>query len=905
MNDYLKRKKQSFFAPELSNTVNLLGNILGSVIKKQEGLIYYNKVEKIRSLSKASKNSKNINVIDKAFKKLQKTIINLNPRESLIVARSFSQFLNLSNLAESLFSVYKIDSSYVRKAQGTNEFVILENAISNLLNKKKVSKNKFYQLAKNINIELVLTAHPTEVKRRTLIQKFSQLSSILSNFHNLRIFTKKHISNEEKKLEENLSEEITTIWKTDELKRTRPTPVEEAKWGLAVIEESIWNAIPKVCRRFNQSVKNYTKKDLPINFSPIKFGSWIGGDRDGNPNVTAKTTEEVVLLSRWKAANLYEKELTNLIQSLSMHECSSEIKKITRITNEPYRVFLRPIRDKMKNTQKLIELNLTKNLKINHSKLVNSIDEVIEPLNAVYRSLCLTNCKEIADGKVLNLLRQANTFGLSLAKIDIRQESNRHLNLIHNICKKNGYGNYKEWDESKKISFLSKQFLSKKHLISKNIRLNKEDREVFSTFKLLSKIPKECLGAYIISMASNVSDVLAVMLLQKEAGISFYLRVVPLFETLNDLKNSHLIINKLFSISWYLKLNTFHQEIMIGYSDSSKDAGSFAAGWAQYCALEKLQKIANKYKVTLNFFHGRGGSVGRGGGPVYAALLSQPPGTVNGSTRVTEQGEIIQQKFHSEALAEYSLGTYVGAVIEATLNPPPKPKKEWYKLMDNMSEVSSKTYNYYLNNNPHFLEYYKYITPQKLLEKLLIGSRPSKRKKTDNIKDLRAIPWVFAWTQIRFIIPSWLGTLQALNFSKQKNNKLIINNMIRKWPYFYSMMDMLDMVLVKTDQRVIKFYEECLANENQKIIGNELRQQLTSLINLNKKIIPQNIIEQRKIYRRSIKIRNTYAETLNLLQADLMNKISINKYSKKNKKIILDAILTTISGLSAAMKNTG
>jgi len=904
MNEYLKKKKQSFFAPELSNTVNLLGNILGSVIKKQEGLSYFNKVEKIRFLSKASKNSKDINTKEKAFNKLKKTIINLNPSESLVIARSFTQFLNLSNLAESLFSVYKIDSSYVRKAQGTNEFVILENVISNLLKKKHISKKKFYHLAKNINIELVLTAHPTEVKRRTLIQKFSQLSEILSNFHNLRIFTKKHISNEEKNLEESLREEITTIWKTDELKRSRPTPVEEAKWGLAVIEESIWKAIPRVCRRFNQSVKNYTKKDLPINFSPIKFGSWIGGDRDGNPNVTAKTTEEVILLSRWKAANLYEKELTNLIQSLSMHECSSYIKKITKITNEPYRVFLRPIRDKMKNTQKLIELNLTKKLKIDYTKLVNSIDEVTKPLNEVYSSLCLANCKEIADGKVLNLLRQANTFGLSLAKIDIRQESNRHLKLIHNICKKNGLENYEEWDENKKILFLSNQFLSKKHLISKNIRLNKEDREVLSTFNLLSKTPKECLGAYVISMASKVSDVLTVMLLQKEAGIPFYLRVVPLFETLNDLKKSHLIINKLFSISWYLKLNNFHQEIMIGYSDSSKDAGSFAASWAQYCALEKLQKIANKYRVTLNFFHGRGGSVGRGGGPVYAALLSQPPGTVNGRTRVTEQGEIVQQKFHSETLAEYSLGTYVGAVIEATLNPPPKPKNEWYKLMDNMSDISSKTYNYYLNNS-HFLEYYKYITPQKLLEKLLIGSRPSKRKKTENIKDLRAIPWVFAWTQIRFIIPSWLGTLQALNFSKEKHNKFIIKKMIRDWPYFYSMLDMLDMVLVKTDQRVIKFYEECLANENQKQIGNELRHQLTSLINLNKIIIPKKIIEQRKIYRRSIKIRNTYAETLNLLQADLMNKISSNKYSKKNKKIILDAILTTISGLSASMKNTG
>ena len=906
MNKFLKSKNnQTNLIPKLSNTVRLLGEILGLVIKKQEGTSLFNKVENIRILSKASRGHKNKKEISKTFQKLKNNIINLSPKESLVIARSFSQFLNLSNLAESLYSVYKIDSFKIRKAQGTNEFIILEDAIANLLKKKYVSKNKFYQLVKQVHIELVLTAHPTEVKRRTLIQKFTHVDNILERFHKMRIFTKKHISNEEKILEKNLLEEVTSIWKTDEIKRSRPTPVEEAKWGLAVIEESLWNAIPKVCYRFNEAVKTYSDRNLPINFSPIKFGSWMGGDRDGNPNVTAKITEEVILLSRWKAANLYEKELTNLIQSLSMHECSKTLRQVVGNTFEPYRVFLRPIRDKMKNTQQTIELKLNKNKKINKSFLVQTINEVIEPLNIVYDSLCSVNCKMIADGMVLNLLRQANTFGLNLARIDIRQESNRHQKLIHSVCKKKRLGDYESWSEEKKISFLSKNFLSKKSLMSRKIRLDKEDQEVWSTFKMIAKMPTECLGAYIVSMASNVSDVLVVMLLQKEAGMKSYLRVVPLFETLSDLQNAHKIVKNLYSISWYLKQIEHNQEIMIGYSDSSKDAGKFAASWAQYCAQEKLQVISNQYKVKLTLFHGRGGSVGRGGGPVYAALLSQPPGTVNGRTRVTEQGETIQQKFSSESLAEYSLGTYIGSVIEATLAPPPKPKKNWSRLMDDMSKIATKSYHQYFKEDQHFIEYYRTVTPQKILGQLFIGSRPAKRKKTQDIKDLRAIPWVFAWTQMRFIIPSWLGTLQALELAAKGKNNIVLKEMLNKWPFFYSMMDMLDMVLTKTDHRVIEFYEECLANQDLKKTGKKLREQLSSLIYLNKKIIPEYILNQRKTYRESIKIRNTYAETLNLLQANTMKKLKATNLKKNDRKTLIDTMLITISGLSAAMKNTG
>ena len=792
----------------------------------------------------------------------------------------------------------------IQKAQGTNAFTILEDAIDRLLKQKSISKEKFYQTAKSIKVDLVLTAHPTEVKRRTLIQKYTNVNNILEKFNKSRIFKIKNIKKETLAMERNLHEEITSIWKTDELKRAKPNPTEEAKWGLAVIEDSLWNAVPKICSRFNEAVEIYTGKKLPIDFSPLIFGSWIGGDRDGNPNVTSSTTEEVVLLSRWEAANLYEKEFTKIIEKLSMHECSKELKKKVGNSQEPYRTFLRPIRNKLKTTQKEIELFLNGKKPLNQSLLVQSVNEIINPLKSVYNSLCQVKCKAIADGSVLDLLRRAYSFGLNLAHLDIRQESKKHLKLMKRICKHLGLGDFEKWPEDKKISFLSREFKSKRPLISKNISFDKEDKETWSTFKMISKLPKECLGAYIISMSSKASDILTVMVLQKEAGMKSCLRTVPLFETLYDLENAHHVMKELYIIPWYLKYFKNKQEVMIGYSDSSKDAGKLAASWAQYCTQEKLQELSNKFKVNLTLFHGRGGSVGRGGGPIYEALLSQPPGTVNGKTRVTEQGEIIQQKYATESLAEYSLGTYIGSVLEATLAPPIKPKKHWRELMNVMSKVSTNAYRRNFINKD-FLKYYFKITPQKVLEQLSIGSRPAKRNKSKDIKSLRAIPWVFAWTQIRFLLPAWLGIYEALNYAIKNKNINMLKEMLNKWPYFYAMMDMLDMVLAKTDQRIIKFYEECLGDKNLKNSGEKLRKQLSKLIYLNRKIIPTYILEQRKEYRESIRKRNTYAEVLNILQADIMKKLYKSNLKIKNKKILTDAMLITIAGIAAAMKNVG
>ena len=887
---------------KISQVINLLGRIMGLVIKEQEGIDLLNKVEKVRQLSKAARSGNKAK-----FNELKKYISKLSPRDSLIVARSFNQFLNIANLVENVYSVHKVDNYNFRKAQGTNEFIVLEDAISHLLKDTKIKKSKIYETARNLKIDLVLTAHPTEVKRRTLIQKYAKINTILENFNKLRIFSQKNIIAEEKYLEEQLHEAITSIWKTDEIKRSRPTPSEEARWGLAVIEESLWDAVPKIATRLDNVVNEHVGKTLPINFSPITFGSWIGGDRDGHPYVTKEVTEEVILLSRWKAANLYEKALTEIIEDLSIHECSKEISKVIGNHWEPYRVYLRPIRNKMRLTQMAIDAHLNEGKSIKESQLVSSINELIEPLNVVYRSLCEVKCDVIANGHTLDLLRRAHAFGLNLAKLDIRQSSDKHRKLFKSIIAYLGLGDYEKWSENEKIDFLTKEFKSKRPLIPRDIKLNKEEAEVWETFQMISKLPRECLGAYVISMASSVSDILSVLILQKEAGIKSYLRIVPLFETYNDLKNSANIMENLYSNKWYVNYFNHKQEIMIGYSDSSKDVGKLSASWAQYCAQEELQKLSDKNKIELTLFHGRGGSVGRGGGPVYTALLSQPPGTVNGRTRITEQGEVIQQKYDTASLAENSLGTYIGSVFEATLIPPVKPKQKWRDVMDEMSKVSAKAYHSNIMEDQNFLRYFDEVTPQKNLEKLFIGSRPTRRSASKDIKSLRAIPWMFAWTQMRFILPAWLGILEALSETKKKHTNKILKEMLNQWPFFYAMMDMLDMVLVKTDQRVIEFYEECLADRTLKNTGRNLRGQLNKLIKMNREIMPKHILEERESYRNSIKIRNTYSDILNLLQADVMKKLnSVNKIKSKSKKDLLnDTMMVTVAGISAGMKNTG
>jgi len=880
----------------LREDVRYLGSILGRVIKDQEGISFFNLVEKVRLLSKANianKNKKN------PFKDITKKIKNISPKNIFKLTRAFTHIMNFINLAESIDASRRLDEYENSKKKKINKNIFIEEIFEDLFKNKKISKNKIYNVAKSLNIGIVLTAHPTEVKRRTLIQKYHKITEILEQRNLLKKYPSKL-----KILDKKLYDEFSIIWNTDDLKRSRPSPLEEARWGLAIIEDSLWETIPKVYRRLNNIFVKNVGKGLPKNFNPIEFGSWMGGDRDGNPNVTSKVTKEAILLSRWEAAKLYEKELTKLIQSLSIAKCSKKILKKTGNTFEPYRAFLRPLRSKIRSTHTLIEQHLVNKTPLDQSKLLSSREEILKPLRVVRESLEQNQSENIASGDLLDLMRRTKCFGINLARLDIRQESSRHSQLISELLKNKLKIDYSKWSEEKKLSFLSSRIRSKKNLINNFSFKIKENKEVWNTFKILADEPKECLGAYVISMTSSASDILSVALLQKEAKIKEKLRIVPLFETLNDLIKAKPIMKKLFSLDWYPKSINFKQEVMIGYSDSSKDAGKLSASWHQYKLQEEIIKLAKKNNIEIIFFHGRGGSAGRGGGPIQATLRSQPPNSVNGKIRITDQGEVIQQKYGYEPLAKYNLCSYIGAVMQATLVPPPYPKENWRSLIEKMASISTSSYRKNINQNSDFIRYFKTVTPHISLGKLSIGSRPSKRKNVDNIKSLRAIPWVFAWTQIRLMLPAWLGTAEALKYSSIKFKKELYD-MERNWPFFNSTMDILDMVISKVDPEISKVYEDNLGDDKLKRVGKRLRFQFEAIKQLNKRITPREIVKARKEFRTSVIVRNIYSEVLNIIQATVMSKLLKKRYKTNQKKQLEDALMTSIAGISAAMKNTG
>ncbi len=880
----------------LRNDVRYLGNILGKVIKEQEGNKFFKLVEKTRILSKANianKGKKN------PFTNLSKKIKKQNPKDLFKLTRAYNHFMNLYNLAESVDASRTLDQYENSSKSKKNQNIFIEEIFESFFKNKNISNKQIFDLAKRLNIGIVLTAHPTEVKRRTLIQKYHTLTEILEQRNLLKNYPSKI-----KILDKEMFNEITIIWNTDELKRHKPSPFDEARWGLAIIEDSLWDTIPKVYRRLNEIFVKNMKKNLPKNFNPIEFGSWMGGDRDGNPFVTSKVTEEVLLLSRWEAAKLYEKSLTKLIRSFSMQKCSKKISNYTGHSYEPYRVYLRPLRDKIRRTHRMIERHLVQKRPLNQKELISSKEDILKPLRVVRESLEQSQNENIASGELLDLMRRAKCFGINLARLDIRQESSRHTKLIAEIINRKFKKDYYSWTELEKIEFLTKKIRGKNFINNFQFK-DRENLEVWSTFKALASQPKECLGAYIISMTSSASDILSVILLQKEANIKDKLRVVPLFETLDDLINGNKVMSVLYKLYWYRNMINHEQEIMIGYSDSSKDAGKLCASWNQYKLQEETLALSKKFKVKLSFFHGRGGSAGRGGGPIQATLRSQPPGSVNGKIRITDQGEVIQQKYGYQPIAKYNLCSYISSVMLATLVPPPQPKKKWRNLIESMSDISKSSYRKNLTSSTEFIRYFKTVTPHLALGKLSIGSRPSKRKNIDNIKGLRAIPWVFAWTQIRLMLPAWLGTAEALRYSSIKKFKKTLIDMERNWPFFNSTMDLLDMVISKVDPEISKIYEDYLADNNLKRVGKKLRFQFEALKKLNQSITPSEILKQRKAFRSPAIIRNVYSEVLNVLQATVMMKLTKKNINKVNNNYLSDALMTSIAGISAAIKNTG
>lgn len=892
---------QQIDAP-LREDVRLLGNLLGETLKLHAGQDLFNQIEQIRALSKGARDGQ-----VEAEKQLEQLFLSLEDAEILPLTRAFTHFLNFANIAEQYHVVRRRrQSEFDDTAESPNPLVPLFEKFK----QQEISADTLYQQICELKIELVLTAHPTEVSRRTLIQKYDGINNALSKFDQQKLTPR-----ERQAVLADLKQLISSAWQTDEIRQHRPTPIDEAKWGFTTIEQTLWNAVPKFIRELNGMVQAQCGQNLPLDVAPVRFASWMGGDRDGNPNVTHTVTQEVLWLSRWKAADLYVRDIENLRWELSIQQCSPEISEaLGQPHPEPYREYLRDTRTRLKATRHWLAEKLKGN-DADDSLVIKSKDELLQPLLTCYRSLMDCNLAEIANGSLLDFIYRVNSFGIELLKLDIRQESGRHRQAISAITEYLGLGNFETWTEQARQNFLLQELQSKRPLLPKHLNEpagslieHPDVQEVFATMRTLAEQPSESLGAYIISMAEYPSDVLAVLLLQKEAGIEQALRVVPLFETLKDLDGAAATMSTLFNMHWYKQHIQGKHEVMIGYSDSAKDAGFMSANWAQYRAQEELTAVAQQHGVQLTLFHGRGGSISRGGAPTQQALFSQPPGSISGAIRVTEQGEMIRFKFGLEEIALQNLEIYTAATLEATLLPPPEPKQEWRDLMHQMTELSVQVYRQTVRENPHFVKYLRTVTPELELQMLPLGSRPAKRKVSGGIESLRAIPWVFAWTQIRLMLPAWLGTGAALNEVLDQGQRNVLDEMLAEWPYFQTLIDMLEMVLSKADAHVALYYESHLTqDEDLKILGTALRQRLQDAVQTLLSLKGESkLLSSNGVLDQSMKVRKPYLLPLHLLQAELMKRRRLYLEQQQAENTPVDhALMVSIAGIAAGLRNTG
>lgn len=878
----------------LKHNIHVLGEILGKVIIEQTSESVFNLIEKIRELSKRTRLPEDTEAEHELFN----LIHHLEDEELRLLARAFGQFLNLVNIAESTEHARLIREKDNHPAY-EDEIIpgSPETLFPHLLQEAGITPQELFEQVCALKISLVLTAHPTEVKRRTLIRQYHQVAALLDTQDRTILTT-----NERTSIVNQLHQLITAIWQTDEIRRFRPTPQNEAKFGFAMIEKILWRAIPSYMRRLDSVLFKHTGHHLPHDLTPIKIGMWMGGDRDGNPNVTAQVTEDVLLLGRWMSADLFMKDIEELIQSLSMQQCNAKLREMVGETHEPYRVFLRSLRDQLNNTRNYCEALLKKQPYDTSLSIMTDLEQLLSPLELCRQSLLDCRGRAIATAQLQDTIARAHIFGLNLAKLDIRQESTEHSTALSQLTNYLGLGHYEDWTEEEKIDFCLTELQNPRPLLPAHLKFEGLAQEVMDTFRVIAKSHPDHLGCYVISMTRSASDILEVMLLQKISDVQDPMPVVPLFETLDDLNNATHIMRSLFENKIYCDLIDYEQEIMIGYSDSGKDAGKLAASWAQYSAQAALSELAEKYNIQLTFFHGRGGSVGRGGGPVRDALLSQPPGSVNGRMRVTEQGEVIEQKFGMPVLARHNLMLYTTSVLEATLLPPPKPKSEWATLMSQMGETSCQAYRSIVKDQADFVKYFREVTPEPELGRLLIGSRPAKRRSSGGVESLRAIPWMFAWTQTRLILPAWLGVGEALQEAVNQNQLETLRDMLTQWPFFFSLLDLLHMVLVKADSRIASLYDQVLAPEELKTYGEKLRGKLIHTREILDQVIG-NSAESEKMskLRHGLFLRNAYVNPINMIQIEVLKRIK----TYGDNPALSDALLLSLTGISAGMKNTG
>ncbi|KHF40142.1 phosphoenolpyruvate carboxylase [Halalkalibacter okhensis] len=907
----------------LRNDVKKLGNILGEILVHHGGISLFNKVETIREMTKNLRKD----FSDENYKKLKDEISTLKPPVRKQVIRAFSIYFHLINIAEQNHRIRR-RRQYQLQEDGVVQPISLESAVVSI-KENNFSNEVIQKVLNDLSIELIITAHPTEATKRTVLEIQKRISTILQQFDH-PLLTKK----ERRTLEESLFNEVTALWQTDELRQRKPTVLDEVKNGLYYFNETLFETLPDIHQELEAQLDQHFpehKWKVP-NF--LHFGSWIGGDRDGNPNVTPEVTWETLKLQRQVALKKYEQSIVDLMKRFSQTTTRVELSDaLLQSVEQDEQTYMDsgeewPIKSELYRRKFAVMLKRLRH--VGESKAgYQSAEELKNDLVLVRESAEQHQPSNRKLKTIRKLIRQVELFGFHLATLDIRNHSGEHETAVSEILKVVGIAdNYASLPEEKKVAILEKVLSEPRPLLLLEEDYSKETQEIFKVFKMIKQAHKEfgrrSIEVYLVSMTQSPSDLLEVLVLAKEAGIyrlhadgkvESHLHVAPLLETIDDLVAGPKIMKTLFEMDVYrnhIKERGNHQEIMLGYSDGSKDGGTLTANWKLFKAQQEIHNMAKEFDIRLKFFHGRGGSLGRGGGPLNRSILSQPSETLGDGVKITEQGEVLSSRYLLEDIAYRNLEQAASALLEGSAKAHKNPlqgharDKTWEDAMEQMSQASLKKYQSLVFQDEDFLKYFTQATPLNELGALNIGSRPMKRKGSERFEDLRAIPWVFAWTQSRQMIPAWYAAGTGLqSFADQSaENLALLQEMYKKWPFFQATINNLQMALMKADLTTAKEYIHLVKD---KAIGERIFNNISQEYKQTKDILlritgNQELLDHTPNIQESVHRRNPYVDPLNFLQVDLIQKM---RESDEKSEELLTEVLLTISGVAAGLVNTG
>ena len=908
----------------LAAEIRQLGRMLGEVIVQLEGKPILELEEKLRLLAKSSRAGD-----VQAERDLATAVQNLTVAEAGHMAMAFTVYFELVNLAEETHRVRLLRQR--RRAQYASGGAPMRESIGAALRELK-SRNtppeRVQALLDRLEIELVFTAHPTEAKRRTMLNKLQRLAQRL---HDPRSLIEDEITGIVNPRA--MEREIASLWLTDRSRAARPEVTDEVRTGLWYFDTTLWQTVPLLQDELERALKEtYPTVKAPTRW--LRFGSWMGGDRDGNPNVTPRVTAETLILHRRLALEKFEKSVSDLSRQLSVSSRLDEISpELTRLLQEdqellphleglraryplePYRLAMAGLRARLQaaRAQEKPEQLLT-----GKGEAPLKTDEITHVLAVIEQSLTANRAAFLAEGELHRLRQQVELFGLSIARLDVRQHSGRHETAVTEILKRLDLcPDYAKLDEPAKLKLIleivarpapplpSDGFTPETGDVIGSLQVLKRAQEVFGS---------EAVGAYVISMTHDLSDVLEVLMLQHLVGIQ--LDIAPLFETLGDLEAAPGILREMFECPPYrehLRRRRDHQMIMIGYSDSNKDCGYLTANWALYQAQETISSVCREYKLGLTLFHGRGGSIARGGGPAAKAILAQPRGLYDAKIRVTEQGEVLSTRYHDPDLAfrimeQMTYGVLLGA--EAAQEPEAHVPEAWRSAMTDMSRLAYQAYYQLVHNDPEFIEFWRTATPIEEISGLKLGSRPTFRKATTSVEDLRAIPWVFSWMQSRFVFPGWYGLGSALEqfAARGPEQAALLRAMYQEWMFFKATIDNAQLTLLKADMRIAFRYALLVPNEKLRVrmfdlMAEEFSRTEHSILDITGQ---RSLLEREPVLARSVQLRNPYIDPLNYIQVEMIRRFrALEDKQSPEAAAIRTVIELTINGVSGGLKNTG